>query len=168
MNKSCTFDYFSAANRNFYKRMVATCSSHHSGPKITVKFLRNVFWKYFSRWKRFREKIHIGNSEGKPKFCKFWIPLVLRFFQWFFHSTPSNSVLRELLNPGGCLGTPPAPPPPPAPAGCSPLVWLPRNPQFCDLSQRVIHWADVFITLRVTGDVTLDSGSQWRHATCHS
>ena len=81
-------------------------------------------------------------------------------FPTIFHSTPSNSVLRELLNPGGCLGTPPAPPPPPAPAGCSPSFWLPRNPQFCDLSEPVIEGPDVFVTLRVTGDVTLDSGSQ--------
>ena len=94
-----------------------------------------------------------------------WIPLVLRFFQRFFYSTPSNSVLRELLNPGDCLGTPPASPAPPPPAGRSPSFWLPRNPQFRDLSQRGIHCPDVSVTLHVTGDVTLDSGSQWRHAT---
>ena len=81
----------------------------------------------------------------------------MRFFQRFFHSTPSTSVLRELPNPGGCLGTPPAPPAPPAPAGRPPSFWLPRNPQFRDLSQRGIEGPDVFTTLRVTGDVTLNS-----------
>ena len=37
------------------------------------------------------------------------------------------------------------------------LFWLPRNPQFRDLSQRGIQGPDVFTTLRVTGDVTLNS-----------
>ena len=69
-------------------------------------------------------------------------------------------MLRELLDPGGCLGTPPAPPAPPAPARRPPAFWLPRNPQFRDLSQRVIEGADVSVTIHVTGDVTLDSGSQ--------
>ena len=81
----------------------------------------------------------------------------MRFFQRFFHSTPSNSVLRELQNPEGCLGTPSVPPAPPAPARRPPAFWLPRNPQFRDLSQRGIECPDVSVTLRVTGDVTLNS-----------
>ena len=122
------------------------------------------FWsKKFSKKVCDFQKIFFWNSKKFENFH--WIPLVLRFFQRFFHSTPSNSVLRELLNPGGCLGTPSASPLPPPLAGRSPAFWLPRNSQFRDLSQRGIECPDVSVMLHVTGDVTLDSGSQWRHAT---
>ena len=51
----CTFHYFFFANQKCLIKMVATCSSHRCGPKITVKFLRNVFWKYFFRGENVRK-----------------------------------------------------------------------------------------------------------------
>ena len=95
--------------------------------KTQLDFQKNIFKKLFKKSKiLIFEKIIFSS-------CFFWIPLVLGFFQWISHSTPDNSVLRELLSPGGCLGTPSASPAPPAPAGCSPSLWLPRNSQFRDL-----------------------------------
>ena len=72
---SCTFDYFSAANQIFYKRMVATCSSHHCGPKMPLKCLRNIFWKYIFEKSILRSAVTmvcVGREHSKPTKTNEW------------------------------------------------------------------------------------------------
>ena len=45
--KFVTFHYFSAANQNFYKISVPTCSSHHCGPKMPSNLYILASWKLF-------------------------------------------------------------------------------------------------------------------------
>ena len=81
----------------------------------------------------------------------------------FFLSTPSNSVLRELLNPGGCLGTPSASPP-----DRSPSFWLPRNSQFIDLSEPGMVDPDGFPNTPVTDGVVFSTTNVTRTPLCLS
>ena len=41
-----TFHYFSVANQNFVKILVATCSSHHCGPKMPLNLYVLAAGKY--------------------------------------------------------------------------------------------------------------------------
>ena len=142
-----------------------------------MKKCQHIFWKFSHRkvdenWKfqnfdflRKNRNFEIFDFHRLFDRFFFWIPLVLGFFQWISHSTPSNSVLRQLLQSGVCLGTPSVLSPSPQRSLRPVSFWLTRNSQFRDLSKPVIRCPGAVTTLPVTGDVTLDNGYRWRHVT---
>ena len=55
-----TFHYFSAANQNFVKILVATCSSHHCRPKMSMNLYSLGSWKYIF----LTMKLHSGDRHS--------------------------------------------------------------------------------------------------------